>query len=226
MGASLQIAFGKRRVPGGDTVALSSGHAVIVQGTPAICLNSPGWLTPPPDLIMAMQTRALLRRLCHDGLAALTSGFSAAAQRATRRYLEDLDARFPTPTEPPYSLFHDSDRFFAAMLPMPAPKIAIQQGKILGETRAEADLALWDGQHLTLISFGEEGQYTPRQRQARDDLVALSPVPVRLHAAPLQRDVPLDEIFPADILTWATDAPLPVLGPIRLSAFQIELGSA
>ena len=218
MGRALQIAFGKRRIPGGDAVALRSGHAVISQDTPAICLNSPGWLTPPPDLIMAMQSRALLRELCRDGLAALTNGFSAAPQRATQRYLEDLDARFPVPKEPPFALFEASDRFFAALLPMPAPKIVIEAG----ETPAEADLAVWDGQQLTLISFGDEGQYTPRQRTARDDLVARAPVPMRLHAAPLRRDAPLDDIFAPDILTWATGARLPVFGPIRLSPFQTE----
>ncbi len=222
IGGSVQIAFGKRRQPGGDTVALRSGHAVIVPGAPAICLNSPGWLTPPPELVMAIQTRALLRDLCRDGLAALTSGFSAAAQRATQRYLADLEGRFPVPVEPPFPLFHDADRFFAALLPMPAPKIALE-AETAGGSHAEADLAFWNGRMLTLVSFGDAGQYTPRQNRARDELSARAPVPVRFHSAPLRRDAPLDDIFPPDILSWATDAALPVFGPVRLPAFQADL---
>jgi len=226
--SSLQIAFGKRRVPGGEAVALRSGHAVISEGAPAICLNSSGWLTPPPDLIMAMQDRRLLRELCRDGLAALTLGFSAAAQRATHRYLEALEAQFPAPLEPPFDLFHPSDRFFAALLPMPAPRIALAggDGRLSQSDVAEADLAFWDGQGLVLISFGDGAQYTPRQRKAREGLVALAPVPVRFHMAPVHRDTGVCDLFPADILSVADRASLPVYGPVRLAPFQEQLAPA
>ena len=220
MGEALQIAFGKRRIPGSVHEALEPGHAVVANGARAICLNSPGWVRLTPELITAAKDRATLRLLCRDGLARMTNSFSAAAARTIRRYFKSLETRYPLPNERSADLFDATDRYFSALLPMPAPTIAVTEIAAMAERPAESDLAFWNGDRLTLIRFGGFARETPGQRNALEMLIEKSPVEVHLHRAPEERDASLEEVITPEVLDWEMRSEGPAHGPIRLNQLQ------
>ena len=187
--------------------------ALIDEDTPPLRLHSPGWMAPGPELIAALDTRAALRLLCHDRLEALVPGFAPRVREFCRSYLDEI-ARRVGPAEEGDEVCLPGDRFFAALLPLPSPKLASTDA---ASGWVEADLGFWDGRALTLIRFGSVTGLLPRQRQEFAALQEASEGQVRLLWLPLGA---APDALPAHLMDTAAAAPLPVFGPYRAAAFR------
>ena len=224
----LFLCFGKvasadvaRQNEGADILARGGGLgrqvAAINDTTPAFCLNSPGWMTPGPELIAAMDTRNALRLLCRDRLEALVPGFAPRVREFCTAYLDAIADRVGAAEEDAANLSIPGDRFFAALLPLPCPKLAAPE---TASGWVEADFAFWDGEALTLIRFGNETSLLPRQRSEFTRLTEahkghLNMLWLPLNAGPVS--------LPPSILARAEQTPLPIFGPYRAPAFQAPL---
>lgn len=237
MGTVVLATYGKVRSPEkawdpvGRTLAadggLWRGVAVIRDGTDAFRLNSPGWLTTPPELVRTLRDRRALRLLCLDGALSMTAAFSAAARNTIKRYFAYLEDDLPLGGEETVELEEPSDRFFAALLPLSGAKLlVVDEGsrEILAEPMiAGADLIFWTGRRLEMIRFGDVSSATPQVRAALDTLAERSPVPLRLHWAPTSRSASLEEILPGEVLVAHRSARQPWYGPYRVNSFREPL---
>ena len=109
------------------------------------------------------------------------------------------------------------DRFFAALLPLPSPKLASSKA---ADVWVEADLGFWDGKTLTLIRFGSETTLLPRQRAEFAALEKAAAGRVRLLWLPMGAG---PEALPAPLMKTAATSALPVFGPYRAAAFRAPL---
>ena len=190
--------------------------ALINTDTPAFCLNSPGWMAPKPELIAAMDSREALRLLCRDRLEALVPGFAPRVREFCQSYLDSVAARIG-PAEDGKDISLPGDRYFAALLPLPCPKLALPE---VPSGWVEADLGFWDGNTLTLIRFGGETTLLPRERAEFAALEQASnghlrPLWLPFGAGP--------DALPAPLMAVAEKARSPVFGPYRAVAFRAPL---
>ena len=221
------LSFGKvvspeatRQNEGAEVSAAGGGlgrqMALITAKTPAFCLNSPGWMMPGPELIAAMDSRADLHLLCHDRIKAMVPAFAPRVREFCQSYLNAIEFQIG-PAEDGDSISLPCDRFFAALLPLPCPKIATPHA---AGGWVEADLGFWDGGRLTLIRFGSDTAILPRQRAEIAALEASAQSLVRLLWRPLGAG---PEAIPKSLMTVAENAKLPVFGPYRAPSFRMPL---
>lgn len=215
--ASLEVA---QRNEGAEVRAAGGGLgrqvALINEATPAFCLNSPGWMTPGPELIAAMDTRAALRLLCRDRLEALVPGFAPRVREFCSAYLDAITDRIGQAEEGD-DISNPGDRFFAGLLPLPCPKLASPEA-VVGWV--EADVGFWDGNVLTLIRFGAETSLLPRQRAEFAALEQVSKGQLRVLWLPFGAG---PDTLPEPLMAVAELAQLPVFGPYRATAFRAPL---
>lgn len=190
--------------------------ALIKKSTPAFRINSPGWMVPGPEMIAAMDTRAALRLLCRDRLEAIVPSFAPRVREFCAIYLDAIADRTGD-AEEGADISLPGDRFFAALLPLPCPKLASPEA---AEGWVEADLGFWDGERLTLIRFGNETSLLPRQRAEFDAVEQAAEGRLRLLWLPLGAG---PEALPAPLMAFAEQAELPVFGPYRAAAFRAPL---
>lgn len=238
--AMLFLSFGKVSLPlqameqEGRRIARTGqplGHqvAVVSGGTPAFRFSTPGWLGASPALIAALPDRPGLRLLCRDRLEAIVPAFAAAQRRWMARYLDRLEELYPLEGDEGDPLNRPSDRFFAALLPLPAVSllpvtargdafIPVDPGDFVA-----ADLAFWDGARLTAVFFGDVNTASPRAREELTNLInAAEPMlVVRRVTATAEADRLID-----DILLMIDAQPHSRFGPYRAAAFQTPLPCA
>lgn len=196
--------------------ALGRQVAYIDTDTPAFRLNSPGWMAPGQELIAALDTRAALRLLCRDRLEALVPGFAPRVREFCRSYL-DMIAEHVGPAKDSDDICLPGDRFFAALLPLPSPKLAAPE---TASGWVEADLGFWDGKTLTLIRYGSDAALLPRQREEFAALEKTSMGRVRLLWLPVGAG---PDALPALLIDTAAAVRMPVFGPYRAAAFRAPL---
>ena len=190
--------------------------ALIGANMPALRLNSPGWMAPGPELIAAMDTRAALRLLCRDRLDALVPGFAPRVREFCQSYLDAVALR-TGPAAEGDNIALPGDRYFAALLPLPCPKLAWPNA---AEGWVEADLGFWDGKALTLIRFGSDTLLLPRQRAELIELEQATGGRLRVLWLPFGAG---PDALPGPLMATADAAQLPVLGPYRAREFRAPL---
>lgn len=235
-GPALFLAFGKVSRPlealahEGAKVAARGSHlgrqvALIGTGTPAIRLNSPGWLRAPPELIAALPDHAALCLLCRDRLRSITPPFAARASRWIEAYLDQAETD-AGPAGSGTEVIHTSDRMFASLLPLPAPRLVpvhLERQKlrpIQGQAVIPLDLAFWDGTRLTAVLFGGENSTPPALRDALAKMTNLLGARFdlqRITTSQQERDLA------AKLLMAARAAPRPWFGPYRAEGFHATL---
>lgn len=234
------LSFG--RVSDADTARREEGRLVAAKGgglgrqvalvapdTPAFRLNTPGWLVAAPELIMALDSRAMLRTLCRDRLLAAVPPFSARTRRVVEAYLDRIGELAGEPPDKPDGVTDPTDRYFSALLPMPNAHIQpVRTGRdglaaAGGQEPVRVDLAFWDGSTLTAIVFGGAGSRLPRQSRALAALKdALGPR-LALHEIDGITRSGLDGIVPQHVLDVVIGSAGPVYGPYRAPEFSLEL---
>lgn len=226
------VAFGKVSDPitairnEGATLAATGAPlgrqvARIVPGTPAFRLNSPGWMSPPPDLIGALSERHELRLLCRDRLQAMTPGFAAAAHRFIEGYLTGGETLALARADDTLGLNAVADVFFETLLPLPSPQILISEHGTHGDTApVQCDLVLWDGQHIDGLFFGDQNTMTPAAGRALNELRERLGSAIKIHrlTTPKAR-----EDFAENLLATAFARPAPWFGPYRAEEFRAAL---
>lgn len=190
--------------------------ALIKTQTPAFRLNSSGWMAPGPELISALDTRAALRLLCRDRLEASIPSFAPRVREFCGAYLDAVAAR-AGPAVEGREVSLPGDRYFAALLPFPCPKLAVPESETGWVT---ADLGFWDGTDLTLVRFGSDATVLPRQRAELAALETAAGRRIRLHWLPLGAS---PEVLPPSVLASVEEARFPVFGPYRAPAFRAPL---
>jgi hypothetical protein len=206
--------------------------ALMHEGTEALRLNTPGWMEPPPELIVSLPDRASLRLLCRDRLQSIVPSFSASARSFILAYFDYLAARLdPLPHVGEDCITHPSDRYFAALLPLPNVYVApvslesAQPVVMQGHDFIHFDLGFWDGETFTGIFFGSPSKLTPRRKNSLDQLMkSLSP---RLQVLWVDQNgaAQPDNMPPAIIDAWKTAKP-PWFGPYRAAGFRQDLKNA
>ena len=207
----------------GRQVALIGPHS------PAFRLNSPGWLAVAPELAAALDGRAMLRTLCRDRLMAATPAFAAHTRRAVEAYLDRIgDLAGPAP-EQVETVDHPSDRFFAALLPMPNAQLQPvtvaddELNPIAGQEPVRVDLAFWDGEKLIAILFGGSGARLPRHARSLAALRQVLGARIAIHEVEGSAGLDLDAVVPATVFAALDAASAPICGPYRAPEFRMEL---
>lgn len=233
---ALFLAFGKVSRPlealahEGAKVAARGSHlgrqvAIIDTDTPAIRLNSPGWLRAPPELIAALPDHAALCLLCRDRLRSITPPFAARTSRWIEAYLDEAETD-SGPAGSGTEVIHASDRMFASLLPLPAPRMIPvhfehqEPRPIQGQAVIPLDLAFWDGARLTGVLFGGENSTPPALRDALANMKNLLGARfdlLRITTSQQERDLA------AKLLISARSAPRPWFGPYRVGGFHAKL---
>jgi hypothetical protein len=235
---TLFLAFGKVLDPAaamareGNRIAAAGqplGHqvALVSRDVPAFRINTYGWLAASPTLLAALLDRRGLRLLCRDRIEAILPSFAGVQRRWIGGYLDTLDRLFELDDDSdPERLDRPSDRFFAALLPLPAVTIRpvhVDGAAIVPTGQGgpvAADLAFWDGTRLTAVYFGADNTATPGVRAARAALVDKVAPLVTLRRVTTPADA--DQLA-ADMAAVARTQPYPCFGPYRADAFQTPL---
>jgi hypothetical protein len=203
--------------------------ALIGAKTPAFRLNSPGWLAVAPELAAALDSRAMLRTLCRDRLMAATPAFAAYTRRVVEAYLERIGDLAGPPPEQVETVTDPSDRFFAALLPMPNAHIqpvTVEEGGLVpvaGHDPVRVDLAFWDGRTVTAINFGGAGSRLPRQARALTALEQALGGRISVHEISDMARLDLDTILPEAVFAEMKAMTGVVFGPFRAAEFQAAL---
>jgi hypothetical protein len=198
--------------------------ALISAQTPALRLNSPGWMDVQPSLIAALGSPEQLRALCRDRLYAQIPTFAAQARRWIDRYLDTTEA-VCGPADDSGGITSPGDRFFATLLPLPAARVAlgrVEAGRLILEEDlgfCGFDLAFWDGTTLKAVLFGEDNVHTPRQKQLYASLGECLGNLFQLHRI----TNPTETTFIETLISQALTAPPPWFGPYRAEGFQSPL---
>lgn len=200
--------------------------AWIGSGTEPLRLNSPGWLKVAPELIAALSGREGLRLLCRDRLESIIPPFAAQTRRWIAGYLDRIEDRTGKAQEQGDALTRLSDRFFAALLPLPSPHIATVDrigGKISiqeDEEFVRLDMAFWDGTQLTGIIFGDENESTPAKRKALERLAERARSRFVLHRIASNA---ASDALARTMVDKVMDANPPWFGPYRADEFSTPL---
>lgn len=235
-GRQVFVAFGKVANPGramegaGEELApggpgLGQQVALVGAGTGPFRLNSGNWMRARPELVAALPGRHDLRTLCRDRLEVLLPSFAAGARRWVHGYLDRVEGLVPERAEDDGQVTAPSDRFFAALLPLPLPRVTTvtrAEGKIAatGDGFARLDLAFWDGTCLTGILFGAQNAQSPNELRTLERFAA--------SAGPLfdlQRITgPAGaEALASEMAQRVCDVPGPWFGPYRAEALSRPL---
>lgn len=235
-GRHIFIAYGKvanpRRAMEGAGAELAPGGrdlgqqvALVGPGTAAFRLDSGGWLRVTPELAAALTTRRDLRILCRDRLEVLLPAFAARVRRWVHDYLDRVEALVPAGAEDDGQVSAPSDRYFAAPLPIPVPRVTMadRTGKEITASRegfARMDLAFWDGTRLTGILFGGPNAQSPNDLRALESFAeAAGPLfELRRITRPAEAETLADEMA-----RKVCGVPGPWFGPYRAEAFSAPL---
>jgi hypothetical protein len=209
-----------------DGHGLGQQVAFIGPDSAALRLNSPGWLKVAPELIAALSKREDLRLLCRDRLESIIPPFAAQTRRWIGSYLDRVEGLAGDTRDHGNLLTRPSDRYFAALLPLPSPHIVAAyraNGKVSIDDDAEfvhLDIAFWDGVQLTGVIFGDENASTPEEHKALNRLAE------RAQSRFVLKRIALNKISDAFAQTQANkilDANQPWYGPYRASEFSKPL---
>lgn len=182
--------------------------AAIVEGTPAFCLNSPGWANAAPEIVQSLVGTPALTEYCRTRLLNRVSIFSLALRAFLAAYVDaaaaeverrkdELEARLHAlglPVEAGFPGYRDW--IFSAFLPVPQVHVAMPDDALSdGAAPVAIDVLFWNGRAALALTLEGRTMPTPRERRAREALLAAHPA---LRSAALS--------VPADGRSWDWDA--------------------
>ena len=158
---------------------LSPALASFTSDSPALRLNSAGWMSLPAEVMATLRTQAALKNYCRSRIQKKASIFDRPLQDFLTNYLDVVEAEvrdhandLPGGASWDAALYDTADWFFSAFLPLPNAHLELTEEE-RKETGAERfirfDVLFWTGTSLIAVTLERLSMPTPRQRheQAR-----------------------------------------------------------
>lgn len=168
-----------------DGPILSPSLASFASDTPALRLNSAGWMNLPAEVMARLRTHAALKDYCRRRIEKKASIFDRVLQDFLTGYLDVVEAEvsdhaqdLPGGAAWDAALYAGADWFFSAFLPLPNAHLELT-GAEREATGAERcirfDVMFWTGTSLVAVTLEKLSMPTARQRQERARFAAMRP---------------------------------------------------
>ena len=171
-------------LPQGEAL-LSPSLASFTSDSPALRLNTPGWMSLPPEAMATLRTQTALTDYCRRRIEKKAPIFDRPLQDFLAAYLDIMEAEvanhaadLPGGASWDAALCSSADWFFSAFLPLPNAHLELTEAE-RGETGAERfvrfDVVFWTGQSLIAVTLERLSMQTARQRQTQAHFGAMRP---------------------------------------------------
>ncbi|MDX6805544.1 hypothetical protein [Terrihabitans rhizophilus] len=186
-GAVLHVVYGIVEDPGAalarlraadpGTSPLTPMSFSMIHGSPALRLNSHGWMNLPADVVSGLSGTEALLHYCRERLHNRVSVFSLAIRAFLSHYLDVVEAEIEhlrgelesriSKAGLPISLGFPTHRDFAfsALLPLPNAYIGLSGDRSGGAEFVRVDALFWDGKTATAVLL--EGNSAPTRSDAQ-----------------------------------------------------------
>ena len=164
---------------------LSPALASFASDSPALRLNSAGWMNLPAEVMARLRTHAALKDYCRARIQKKASIFDRPLQDFLTRYLDVVEAEvrdhandLPGGASWDAALYGTADWLFSAFLPLPNAHLELtkEERKETGAERCiRFDVLFWTGTSLVAVTLDRLSMPTPRQRHAQARFAAMRP---------------------------------------------------
>ena len=162
---------------------LSPSLASFASDSPALRLNSAGWLSLPAEVMATLRTHAALKDYCRRRIKKKASIFDRPLQDFLTSYLDLVEAEvrdhaneLPGGASWDTALYDTADWFFSAFLPLPNAHLELTEEE-RKETGAERfirfDVLFWTGTSVIAVTLERLSMPTPRQRDEQARFAAM-----------------------------------------------------
>jgi hypothetical protein len=185
---------------------LSPSLASFASDSPALRLNSAGWMRLPAEVMSTLRTHAALKDYCRRRIEKKASIFDRPLQDFLTGYLDVVEAEvrdhapeLPGGTSWDAALYGTADWFFSAFLPLPNAHLGLteeEREKTGAERFIRFDVLFWTGTSLVAVTLERLSTQTPRQRREHARFAAMRPditfvtIPIERNRARLQSYLP------------------------------------
>jgi len=164
---------------------LSPSLAFFASDSPALRLNSAGWMSFPAEVMATLRTHAALKDYCRRRIEKKASIFDRPLQDFLTSYLDVVEAEvrdhaadLPGGASWDEALYSTADWFFSAFLPLPNAHLELteEEGKETGAKRfIHFDALFWTGTSLIAVTLKRLSMQTSRQRHEQARFAAMRP---------------------------------------------------
>jgi hypothetical protein len=162
---------------------LSPSLASFASDSPALRLNSAGWMSLPVEVMATLRTHAALKDYCRSRIQKKASIFDRPLQDFLTSYLDAVEAEvrhhaneLPGGASWDAALYDTADWFFSAFLPLPNANLELTDEE-RRETGAERfirfDVLFWTGTSVIAVTLERLSMPTPRQRHEQARFAAM-----------------------------------------------------
>jgi hypothetical protein len=178
---------------------LSPSFASFTSDSPALRLNSAGWMSLPPEVMATLRTHGALKDYCRRRVEKKAPIFDRPLQDFLARYLDGVEAEIrdhagslPGGASWETALYATDDWFFSAFLPLPNAHLELtaeEPAAMEAERFIRFDVVFWTGASLIAVTLERMSMQTARQRQQQASFAAMRPditfmtIPMKRNAA-------------------------------------------
>lgn len=150
---------------------LSNRYAVVSPSSPALRLNSPGWIDLAPIQMMEVSSTVDNLDLCRDRVLGNASPFALSLRVFLGAYFQFVATQTEAhkaelePENAENDVFNHADWVFSAWLPLPHAHVLLPDGEGDEPRFAELDVAFLLGGHLVGVMIEGIGTPTKSQRE-------------------------------------------------------------
>lgn len=214
---------------------LTPSLASFTSDSPALRLNSAGWMRLPAEVMATLRTHTALKDYCRRRIEKKASIFDRPLQDFLIGYLDGVEAELrdnadslPGGASWDAALYRAEDWFFSAFLPLPNAHLKLTEQE-REETGTEGfirfDILLWTGTSLMAVTLKRLSTHTPRQRDERARFAAMRP-DITFVTIPLEKNrTQLQSLLPGVCDRFWRGLRYP-LGPYRPEAFNWQPSSS
>lgn len=207
---------------------LLPSFASFASDSPALRLNSRGWMRLPAEVMATLRTHAALRDYCRRRIEKKASIFDRPLQDFLARYLDvveseirDHAADLSGGTSWDTALYCTDDWFFSAFLPLPNAHLELteEEKEATGAERLiRFDVMFWTGVSLIAVTLERLSAQTSRERDANARFAAMRP-DITFVTIPREKNRTLQSCLPGVCDRFWHGLRYP-LGPYRPEAFR------
>jgi hypothetical protein len=164
---------------------LSPSLASFASDSPALRLNSAGWMSLPAEVMTTLRTHAALKDYCRKRIEKKASIFDRPLQDFLTSYLDVIEAEvrdhaaeLPGGASWDVALYSAADWFFSAFLPLPNAHLGLteeEREKTGAERFIRFDVLFWTGTSLIAVRLERLSMQTSRQRHEQARFAAMRP---------------------------------------------------
>jgi hypothetical protein len=185
---------------------LSPSFASFASDSPALRLNSAGWMNLPPEVMATLRTHGALKDYCRRRIEKKAPIFDQPLQDFLTRYLDVVEAEvrehaaaLPGGASWDAALYSTDDWFFSAFLPLPNAHLGLtaeERAATGAECFIRFDVLFWTGTSLIAVRLERLSTQTSRQRHEQARFAAMRPditfvtIPMEKNGTRLQSHLP------------------------------------